>query len=335
MSCSIICIYSISYDSWSAFLVPLTRDCDVSTSCHQPPAGTLPLMPLLRYPTLLLWQLARISRFCQTRRIHTLNPAKPSSSDFLDLSGCLAARVPVSIDQKTRSVALGFKNEKGAFVSFPSSTQRFLYYRSGPSYAPVAGELRFCVTSDVNPASFDHGHDLEDSVTALPWNYSLAALVVGPSYARLISLLLIEGDSDLSTAIAALQEAPIRYNGHTSIIHSSEQLILLNLAQTHMKFHIAHGNTITQAELHPLRDRRLGRTTPPYKGTEIFLFLTHRFCSFLILTPGSLLGKIERVVDHPSNNLVVLRVVKILDPPTPVDTNYDGYIPIPRVGEFL
>jgi hypothetical protein len=86
------------------------------------------------------------------RDLNTLNPARMTPADYVDLSG--RGRVHGATFWTPR------KAGSEAELHFPRQTQGFFYYVPGPVHAPVAGEVRFRITSNAEPATFGHGHDL-------------------------------------------------------------------------------------------------------------------------------------------------------------------------------
>lgn len=61
----------------------------------------------------------------------------------------------------------------GSQLPFPPNTGGFLYFHRPPPGAPdLAGDIRFRVTNDPDPASFAAGHDLQ--LYGVPWTKALA-----------------------------------------------------------------------------------------------------------------------------------------------------------------
>ncbi|KAJ7842953.1 hypothetical protein B0H14DRAFT_3690438 [Mycena olivaceomarginata] len=84
---------------------------------------------------------------------------------------------------------------------FPPRSAGFFYYHRDPDAAPLEGSIRFRVTSDNAPSSFNRGHDLL-LPSGLPWQIILPQVACGKSYSRLRDQLLEE---NLVTAKQLLQ----------------------------------------------------------------------------------------------------------------------------------
>lgn len=98
----------------------------------------------------------------------TLDPLKLSSSDYIDLSGLAQPTVNTN-----PTCTLAFY---GVGVPFPADTRGFLYYHPPPPGVNLlAGEIRFRLVEDGDPASFDRGSDLM-SPTGLPWSIHFLSL---------------------------------------------------------------------------------------------------------------------------------------------------------------
>lgn len=148
----------------------------------------------------LLLSQARDSR----RIVSTFRPQSLTTKDYLDLSNLSnpSIRVPQEVDTLGHSaldllnrdyVALDYGYAKGKRVRFPDDTRGFLYYFLPPSAPPLAGQIRFRVTSSPHPASFSSGHDLKDPVTTLPIAWPLRRIVTATYLRRFANLLLHDG----------------------------------------------------------------------------------------------------------------------------------------------
>lgn len=127
-----------------------------------------------------------ILRQVQVPRLTTLDPGKLTSACFRDFSRSkqVALYLPEMTDiglwtevRKVKTFGLsrplaGRSGKGYSAVPFPNDTWGFLYYRAPPSWGhDLAGEIRFRVTEDANPANFYHGHDI--SFKGVPWHIPL------------------------------------------------------------------------------------------------------------------------------------------------------------------
>lgn len=91
-----------------------------------------------------------------SRLIQSLDPAKLSSSDFMDISGlrqpCISFYDPHAGHHRSFRI---FHTSSKRFTVFPGNTKGFLYYHQ------QLGQLRFRLTETMDPGrSFDDGKDL-------------------------------------------------------------------------------------------------------------------------------------------------------------------------------
>ena len=102
--------------------------------------------------------------------ISTLHPDRLKNNDFLDVSG---------IERKyilTKWGRTDFRNHRDLegtdYTPFPPGSHGFLYYYTDPNLPAVAGEVRFRLTANNEPSSFNSGRDLLRPY-GLPWAISL------------------------------------------------------------------------------------------------------------------------------------------------------------------
>ncbi|KAJ7718646.1 hypothetical protein B0H16DRAFT_1387704 [Mycena metata] len=106
----------------------------------------------------------------RTQRIlSTLNPSKLRPEDYLDLSGPLTPKV--TFPYLTSGAVLVYRFARPP-RPFPSNSRGFLYYFRDPLAAPLEGSIRFRLTPDDTPLSFNHGHDLRVP-SGMPWQLIL------------------------------------------------------------------------------------------------------------------------------------------------------------------
>jgi hypothetical protein len=77
------------------------------------------------------------------------------------------------------------------FTPFPARSTGFLYYRQEALAAPLEGSIRFRVTSNNAPLSFQHGRDLR-LPSGSPWQITLPRIACAKGYSRISEQLLDE-----------------------------------------------------------------------------------------------------------------------------------------------
>ncbi|KAM5537507.1 hypothetical protein V8D89_008834, partial [Ganoderma adspersum] len=170
----------------------------------------------------------------QLPKIRTLSPQKLVQDDYLDFSAkaqpLLGVILPSSQSTDTLISGSPHKSDPTPLMRSSSAlrpgTHGFLYYYVPPNSSPLAGELRFRVTSTRDPTSFARGSDLLTD-RALPWRYPLYKMVHRPSYHDLVALLLQDGlvsqrTLDLTTSAAA----PLRRTSILNAQHGAESVTL-------------------------------------------------------------------------------------------------------------
>ena len=112
------------------------------------------------------------------------------------------------IKRRKRYVVDGPRGNAGG-TAFPEKTRGFLYYRAPPCWAhDLAGDIRFRVTLDEDPARFRDGHDLV--VKGVPWIIPL--LPCTPLSAAFHGVLLRDG-SLTPDQVRRLQRFPSYHRG--------------------------------------------------------------------------------------------------------------------------
>ena len=184
------------------------------------------------------------------RPIRTLDPAKLSVDDYLDLSSCrspivtavLSAvpSVPTRSTTATRLLPLD-----GSAGKFPPNTRGFLYYHAPPSGLPLAGEVRFRVTPSADPTSFASGFDLVTE-RGLRWYLPMYRLDFRSphDYQRLGLLLLQDGFVSRETFELAVSE-PTEDVGKRPRMARLNPLITAFGQEFPLQFHGEFNGTIT------------------------------------------------------------------------------------------
>jgi hypothetical protein len=183
------------------------------------------------------------SRAANKRDVSTLNPARLIPADAIDLSA-KASYTRYSCRLQLRYITRGTKE----FVPFPDGTHGFLYFAPGPAHAPLAGEVRFRITSGTDPANFAEGRDLLLPNGLVPWAIPLVVIFSGSkgAYSHLYEVLTHEDQALGAELVAALQHQSIslRLRRGTPIIHSMGQPFTHDLSNADMCIWVTSGNTI-------------------------------------------------------------------------------------------
>jgi hypothetical protein len=172
------------------------------------------------------------------RNLSTLNPARMTHADYVDLSG----------RGRIHGATFWTPRKAGSEVElhFPSQTQGFFYYVPGPAHAPVAGEVRFRITSNAEPASFEHGHDLLLPHSPAPWRIPLIAIIQRKqNYALMFEQLRKDGaiGDDLVAHLREEMSPVIRRTMH--IVHSLGQPFHHEIAKHCIQLRVAAGNVLS------------------------------------------------------------------------------------------
>ncbi|KAI1781645.1 hypothetical protein LXA43DRAFT_908147 [Ganoderma leucocontextum] len=175
----------------------------------------MPETPTVRTPIKLL-----------RRRIRTLNPARLTPDDYLDFSSRghphLGVVLPFTDRPAYRPRLYATPSEWSSGV-FPPGTHGFLYYHVPPNSPPLAGELRFRLTSSRNPSSFGTGSDLLTE-QGMPWSYPLWKLLCREECREITSLLVQDGLVSQRTLNIAAEGAALLRKGPTMTGESSKKI---------------------------------------------------------------------------------------------------------------
>ena len=132
------------------------------------------------------------------RRIRTLDPAKLTLDDHLDLSSMtypslrFVPRSAKSLPGDTPwTWRFAYIIKLGDMERFPPGTHGFMYYHVPPNSSPLAGELRFRITPSISPMDFAAGADLLIE-NDQPWRYPLYKIMMRPEASREITALLLQ-----------------------------------------------------------------------------------------------------------------------------------------------
>ncbi|OBZ74624.1 hypothetical protein A0H81_05071 [Grifola frondosa] len=117
-------------------------------------------------------------------------------------------------------------------VAFPPGTHGFLYYWSPPR-VPLAGAVRFRITKDSEPESFDQGSDLRVRNGTLPWQIPLLVAAAPSAQYRHLSKML-QRDGLVSPALLEQCRELTREHGvnvQSTLLCAFGQPFLVSFAQ--------------------------------------------------------------------------------------------------------
>lgn len=157
---------------------------------------------------------------------------------------------------------------------FPENTRGFLYYHIPSGQLPISGELRFRITPDSNPASFEEGYDLARA-DGFYWRVQLFKM---PEELRNLALrdgLIIP--SDVAERKRLVQGKRV----NRIFLHYLEQPFFFDFASTQLKLTgVKDGNARKIAFYNPTREWRPrwcdpanGHGVATYKGMDIPLII--------------------------------------------------------------
>ncbi|KAF8198378.1 hypothetical protein K438DRAFT_1759744 [Mycena galopus ATCC 62051] len=251
------------------------------------------------------------------RMLTTLSPRYLTAADYTILSN--RPHPAIAFIPRTQSFPIRFFKTDTAYQPFPPGTRGFLYYYVPRHLPPMAGGLRFRITPRGHPASFEDGHDLLHE--GLPWEISLVniASAVGRKTVLRDQLLkeglVTQADLDHCCAITPNKK------------RLDPKITLYRLAQPFpVAFHRGlYAWVVGEAEIKP--------------WSYAFMFADNRAQYRPLVRPytGSALAQFElsTLPEHAGRPVVVMRIVKMLTPPTCVVPGYDNAIPTPVEGELF
>jgi hypothetical protein len=196
--------------------------------------------------------------------IGTLVPSSLTSSDFLDIGRLALAKVRVPSGQR---VSLRYRAHRRAHIPFPEDTRGFLYFLPGPANVPIAGEVRFRVTSSPDTTSFAQGQDLRRMDKLGPWRIHLASVLRSRDGYLGLSDLLVNQDRVVERRlITASRAVAHRACSETPVIHSLGQPFILDASEHATSLYIAAQDTLHPIIIMGITDQRNGGQYAPYMG---------------------------------------------------------------------
>ncbi|KAJ7648711.1 hypothetical protein DFH06DRAFT_1209405 [Mycena polygramma] len=239
--------------------------------------------------------------------LSTLNPSLLQSSDHLDLSNrkeiSLAFPSTKLRRDRTRSQLC---YASGRRIPFPEHSRGFLYFHIPPHAAAVERSLRFRLTQDNAPSSFDSGADLT-LPSGAPWQVILPQLLTGTAYTRVCEQLLHEGlaTKDLLIQCRALFGAASRRISPSLTLFRLQQEFPVNLAASKIQLTVVGPDALHSVGFPSIFSVAGMR---PWTGTA--------------------LARFEPSTRHaPGRRVLHLRIAKIVEPVSGPDA--------PKAGELL
>ncbi|KAJ7471974.1 hypothetical protein FB451DRAFT_1251570 [Mycena latifolia] len=251
------------------------------------------------------------------RKLSTLNPAYLQPTDYISLSHMPSPSI--SFVPHTESFQIQFFKKDSRWEPFPKGTRGFLYYHARPHLPPMAGGVRFRITPSIHPSSFSDGFDLLRG--SLPWEIPLHTITSAVGRKTVLrDQLLIEGlvtQEDLDWC-------------HTITPNKKRLDSRIALYTLNQPFPVAF-----RRGLHAWI---IGKTeAQPWTYTYMFTDNRREFRPLVRPYSGHALAQFElsSLREHAGTTTVVMRIVKMLTPPTCVLPDYDGYVPPPAEGELV
>lgn len=213
--------------------------------------------------------------------VSTLDPKRLVSSDFIDLAGLRSKSFIVAPPSQPRSsrlprltrvssVEIHFIGDGTpvAHRPFPAEAQGFFYVHRPPQVPPIAGTLRFRVTRDPDPSSFESGYDLIGN-DHLPWNRPLPSIVRG-EHPILAHQLLADQLVDEETLVEA---SKIPVNARSVLVSSVYEPFPLSFHHRGSKIWVPTklGSLAPVFFKGMFEERRGEKVTIPYMGEYMFV----------------------------------------------------------------
>ncbi|KAJ6510629.1 hypothetical protein C8R45DRAFT_393436 [Mycena sanguinolenta] len=276
--------------------------------------------------------------------LSTLNPLYLKTEDYTVLSDSRPQKqLAICFIRGKPAYGIDYFRKGTVYQPFPPRTAGFFYYHAPKDFPPMAGGLRFRITASENPASFQDGHDLLHE--GLPWQVSLStiAIAVG-SRTVLRERLLHEGlvtQADLDKCCAVMQ-GKRRLDPNRTLYRLAQPFAI----HFHRKLSAwVVGESKTKLWARDIFAEHRARYTVELRGLAHSCLwpYTGEFCSSccgqVLIDPsvGSALAQFELSTfpEHAGSDTIVMRIVKMLVPPTCVVPHYDNNIPAPVEGELV
>lgn len=160
------------------------------------------------------------------RVVKTLNPERLTRGDWIDLANTTGPAVTFAGGDKLVQLHHGGFVSDGKYLNtpFPPDARGFLYYHTPPDLPPMAGELRFRMTTSDDPSSFLAGSDML-GVHGNPWNIRIARISATETMTPVRRLLLQEGliDDHALESVKTIAGAIKRFHNDDGILYALKQ----------------------------------------------------------------------------------------------------------------
>ncbi|KZP04136.1 hypothetical protein FIBSPDRAFT_1054883 [Athelia psychrophila] len=252
--------------------------------------------------------------------IQTLDPSRLRPSDYVNFAGAGRPKIKISSqDSFVKFVYHQSVRSQRRHIPFPESANGFLYLHAPKEEPKILWQIRFRVTDNASPASFESGSDLLNP-NQIPWFISLQAMKARNSFPALRELLIRDGlDFDSLAEGNATARGPIS----TPSIYSLGQLFRVDFAVRNLDLRFVGFGADSQLECQ-VRSPLSAKSRPhrgdnwvqinPYAGSALCCFEAHS----------------SPTCTQP--NKLALRIVKMTTPVTTVKPEIAHLIPMPQEG---
>ncbi|KAM5537520.1 hypothetical protein V8D89_008847, partial [Ganoderma adspersum] len=281
------------------------------------------------------------------RRIRTLDPAKLTLDDYLDLSSMTHPSlrfVPHSAKSlpgdNPWSWRFAYVIKLGDLERYPPGTHGFMYYHVPPNSSPLAGELRFRITPSPSPMSFASGADLLTE-NGQPWRYPLYKIMMRPEASREIAALLLQDQlvSQRTLDLAAAAALSLRSEKGAASVGRGSGMVsampTLSAFGQEFTYRVRADSTLHYLFVGPETIvRRIVSRVAQFR-MWVDEMRVH-YCPF----EGTLVCCFERsrLPEHDGKRVAVIRVIRCVGPitrvPSPDGCTYPEEL-MPREGELL
>jgi len=270
------------------------------------------------------------------RIVSTICSKRLQPSDCVDISSSLQTYVTLPCGTGR---LLGYPT---SLDRFPPNTRGFFYYYTPPKAPPLVGELRFRCASNLE--DFHNGKDLVLKDKFTPWSVSLFALANLVVFAKWREQLILD---NLVTRTTLDKWVTVRQGyrpkvGDRPVLYYLTQPFVFRFNNSLVAFYTATKDKIGVCSPHNLIND--GRSQIhhrdilfPYRGELPISSWIRIYMSSLLFRAGSGLVRFEPSVDpkRPEQDLVALRVLKIIEPVKALSEDYDDYVHQPTEGALI
>ncbi|EDR13135.1 uncharacterized protein LACBIDRAFT_308639 [Laccaria bicolor S238N-H82] len=233
--------------------------------------------------------------------VSTLDQRKLSPTDWLDLSGRMQLSISFrnKLDRDSEWRAYYRRLTANRRLPFPPHSSGFLYYHQPPGAPLLAGELRFRLTSNHLPESFNQG---EDCLTPEgdAWKIPLFVLHHTPFHRDVYQQLRVDGfvSDALDSQLKSIAQTSVCPRSTSVILHSLHQVFPVDFSATTFRFFVVGNSTLQNVFIFPFHLRGQGRASS-YTSKGLVRF------------------ELSTLPEHAGTRTVVMRVVKLVGDPGP------------------